>query len=264
MPLVDTQELMESTYKQMELATEDVRERFKGVRLIGVHSGKGGVGKTTVAINLAVLLARKKRVGLLDADIDCPNVPQMLGIKEKLGTENGLIKPAERFGLKIVSTALLQGNPEKPLIMRGPMKHHVLMQMLARTEWGLLDYLVMDLPPGTSDVPLSVMQLLKPDGMICVTTPQEVALADAKKSVFMARGIGIGVIGLVENMCGDIFGEGGGENMAKEIGAPFLGHVKLRKEIVKFSEGGTPPVLLSKDVNEEFKNILRVSGLLEL
>jgi len=256
MPQIDPQQLMESTYKQMESATQSVRERLHGVRVIGIHSGKGGVGKTTVAINLAVLLARTKRVGLIDADIDCPNVPKMLGLDETLKTENGLIKPAEKHGLKVVSTDLMRADTTKPFIMRGPMKHHVLMQLLSRTEWGSLDYLIVDLPPGTSDVPLSVMQLLKPDGIVCVTTPQDVAIQDAVKSINMATSLGIRIIGIVENMAGDVFGSGGGERASKELGVPFLGRVELEKNFVSLSERGMVPALESKTIEEEFSKIM--------
>ncbi|QQG40090.1 MAG: Mrp/NBP35 family ATP-binding protein [Candidatus Aenigmatarchaeota archaeon] len=261
MPLVDTEQLMESTYRQMELSTERMRENLKGVRIVGVHSGKGGVGKTTVAINVAVLLAKNKRVGLLDADIDCPNVPKMLGITGTLATENGLIQPAEKHGIKVVSTALMRADDTKPFIMRGPMKHHILMQLLARTNWGPLDVLVIDLPPGTSDVPLSVMQLVRPDGIVCVTTPQDVAVLDAKKSINMARSLGVRVLGIVENMSGDVFGAGGGERAARELGVTYIGSVALNGDIVKASENGAPAVEASPKVRNDFERILEAAAL---
>ncbi len=202
--------------------------------IIGIYSGKGGVGKTMLASNIAVVLGRSHKVGLLDADIDCPDIANMLGIKDRIKTENGKIIPADKHGIKIVSTAMMQEGDE-PLIVRGPMKHNFVMQLIEKTNWGELDYLVIDLPPGTSDVPLSIMEYVRPQ-MLFVTTSSSAAVMDTKKSIKMAQQIGISVLGVVENMSSEIFGKGAGETLAKETSTEFLGSIDLDKRFPKLSE----------------------------
>jgi Mrp family chromosome partitioning ATPase len=214
---------------------------------IMVMSGKGGVGKSTVASNLAAALAlRGYRVGILDADIHGPNVPRMLGIDSQhlMGSEEGIV-PIEVFkGLKAVSMALLVEDPDKAFVWRGPLKHKVITQLLADVNWGDLDFLVIDLPPGTGDEPLSVANLIKDvDGSIIVTTPQDVALLDSRKAVNFSRVLEIPVLGIVENMSGmvcphcggriDLFKVGGGQKAARELGVPFLGHIPIDPLVVK-------------------------------
>ena len=226
-----------------------------GVRhVVAVGSGKGGVGKTTIAVNLAVALARMgSKVGLLDADIYGPNVPLMIGTSAtpQLVGENRIV-PLEQFGLKVLSVGFL--NPgDKPLIWRGPMLHSILRQFLQQVEWGELDYLVIDLPPGTGDVAISLIQTVPVSGAIVVTTPSDVSLMDARKAIEMFRQVKVEVLGMVENMsyficphCHneiDIFSKGGGERTANQFGVPFLGRIELDPDIRKGGDTGRPVVL---------------------
>jgi Mrp family chromosome partitioning ATPase len=221
---------------------------------IMVMSGKGGVGKSTVAANLAVALARKGyEVGILDADIHGPNIPKMLGLdKEKLiGTAQGMLPVPLYPNLKVLSIAFLLPNADAPVVWRGPMKHNVFQQFLGEAEWGDLDYLIVDLPPGTGDEPLSIAHLIgQVDGSIIVTTPQEVALLDSRKAAVFSRMVQVPVMGIVENMSGfkcphcgteiDLFEFGGGEKAALELQVPFLGRIPLDPEIVKNCDAGKP------------------------
>jgi ATP-binding protein involved in chromosome partitioning len=222
--------------------------------IITVGSGKGGVGKTTLSVNLAVALARMgHKVGLLDADIYGPNVPLMLGTTEAphvLG-ENRIL-PGERFGVRMISVGLL--NPgDKPLVWRGPMLHSIIKQFLSQVEWGELDYLIVDLPPGTGDVAISLIQTVPVTGAIVVTTPSDVALQDARKAIEMFKQVKVDILGLVENMsylvcphCHeeiDIFSKGGGEFTARQFSLPFLGKIELDPDIRKGGDGGHPIVL---------------------
>ena len=218
-----------------------------------VISGKGGVGKTTVSVNLAYSLVLKGyKVGLLDVDIHGPNVVKLLGIEsEKLTSdENSKINPIELFGnLKVISTASILETSDTPVIWRGPLKMKMINQFLRDVNWGKLDYLIIDSPPGTGDEPLSVAQLI-PDltGAIVVTTPQEVALLDSRKSVQFAKQLKISYIGIIENMSGlicpyckreiDLFKKGGGRKAALELGVEFLGSIPLEPDIVKLSDEG--------------------------
>lgn len=226
--------------------------------IVAVGSGKGGVGKTTLAVNLAVSLARVgRRVGLLDADVYGPNVPLMLGTSATpkiVGQDR--IEPLEQFGLKVISVGFL--NPgDKPLIWRGPMLHSIIRQFLGQVEWGELDYLVVDLPPGTGDVALSLVQTVPLTGAIVVTTPSDVSLQDGRKAIEMFRQVKVDIVGLVENMsffvcphCQhevDIFSKGGGERTAKQFGIPFLGRVELDPDIRKAGDSGRPIVLEGED-----------------
>ena len=217
---------------------------------IGVYSGKGGVGKTTVACNLAVILASQGHsVGLLDVDIDCPNVTKVMGMTDKPEYVDGQIIPAEKWGVKVVSMAFFQENPDEAIIWRGPMIHNAISQFLQQTDWDELDYLVVDLPPGTSDSPLTVMQNLPMDGFVVVSTPQDLANLDAKRCINMIRKLNLNVLGVVENYTGDVFGEGGGKNLAKEVDAPFLGGLALR---AAYRDSSKPTALLDESVEDEF------------
>ena len=189
---------------------------------IGVYSGKGGVGKTTVAVNLAVTLANDgASVGILDVDIDCPNVIRAMKVAEAptVGEDKKMVPP-HRFGVKVMSMGFFQQDEEEAIIWRGPMIHNAINQLLQSTDWGELDYLVIDLPPGTSDAPLTVMQALDMDGFVVVTTPQELAKIDAIRSVNMIKKLRIDVLGVVENFSGEIFGSGAGEELAGHLRYP--------------------------------------------
>jgi ATP-binding protein involved in chromosome partitioning len=222
--------------------------------IIAVGSGKGGVGKTTLAVNLAIVLSKLgHKVGLLDADVYGPNVPLMLGISAQpkvLGDNR--IEPLEAHGLKVISVGFL--NPgDKPLIWRGPMLHSIIKQFLGSVVWGELDYLVVDLPPGTGDVALSLIQTVPLTGAIVVSTPSDVSLQDARKAIEMFRQMKVDLVGMVENMsyfvcphCQhevDIFSRGGAEKTARQFGVDFLGCIQLDPEIRKASDSGRPTVL---------------------
>ena len=224
---------------------------------IAVISGKGGVGKSTVTVNLAAAFATQGhlgKVGVLDADIHGPCVPKMLGLKgQKLvGGPAGTIFPVTgRYGLKVVSMDFLLPSDEAPVIWRGPLKMRVIQQFLSDILWGELDFLFIDLPPGTGDEPLSVMQLIPDiDGVIIVTMPSEVSQAVVKKAITFAKQVGVPVIGIIENMSGfvcpecgaqlDIFKTGGGKTMADELSVPYLGKIPIDPAICINSDSGTP------------------------
>ena len=226
----------------------------EGVKnIIAVGAGKGGVGKTTVAVNLAVALSRAgSRVALIDGDLYGPNVPMMLGLSAELGTNGSKIIPAERYGLQVVSMAFLTPD-DAPVIWRGPMLHGAIQQFFREVAWQDVDYLIIDMPPGTGDVALSLSQSVPVAGAVLVSTPQSVALADTRRAVAMYRKLNIPTIGLVENMshfvcpgCGresDLFGRGGAEKMAAEMGVPFLGAVPLSEPVRQGGDAGTPIVM---------------------
>ena len=220
---------------------------------IGIYSAKGGVGKTTVAVNLAAFLAREGyAVGLLDADIDTPNAPEVLGAGAPPDSADGRIIPAEAFGVKAVSMSYFQQNPDEAIIWRGPMIHNAINQFLQMTDWGELDFLVVDMPPGTSDAPLTVMQVLAMDGFVVVATPQSLAALDAKRSINMIRKLNVEVLGVVENYTGDVFGSGAGRELADSLDLPFLGELALRPD---YRDDSQPTALASREVAAEYDAI---------
>jgi ATP-binding protein involved in chromosome partitioning len=235
-------------------AGEPPKQPIPGVnRIIAVGSGKGGVGKTTVSVNLAVSLANLgQRVGLLDADVYGPNVPLMMGIRDVPEAIGERILPLEQYGVKLMSMGFLSPS-DKPLIWRGPMLHSVMQQFLRNVEWGELDYLIIDLPPGTGDVALSLIQTAPLAGAVVVTTPSDVSLEDARKAVMMFRQVRVDVLGMVENMSYliapqsgeriDVFGTGGGKRTAAEMGVPFLGEVPLIPGVRVGGDTGRPVAL---------------------
>jgi Mrp family chromosome partitioning ATPase len=226
-----------------------------------VLSGKGGVGKSSVAVNLAVALAQEGfEVGLLDADIHGPNIPKMMGVEEKRIeiSPDGLLPIKTERGVKVISVAFILRHRDDAIIWRGPLKHNLLKKFLGEVFWGALDYLVIDLPPGTGDEALSTTHLIKDvDGAIIVTTPQDVALLDARKSITFLRQLKTPLIGVVENMSGftcphcnkeiDIFKVGGGERAAQEMGVYFLGRIPLDPKMVICSDSGVPVVVQHPD-----------------
>jgi ATP-binding protein involved in chromosome partitioning len=242
-----------------EAANPDAgRQPLAGVKnVIAVGAGKGGVGKTTVAVNLAIALAKcGSRVGIIDGDIYGPNVPIMLGLKTQLTTDGQKIIPAEKYGLQVISMGFLTQD-DAPIIWRGPMLHGALQQFFREVRWTDLDYLVIDLPPGTGDVALSLSQTVPVAGAIVVTTPQQVSLADTRRAVAMYRKLNIPTLGVIENMSyfvcrncsheADIFGHGGGERMAADLSIPFLGRIPIYQPIREGSDSGVPLMIGEPD-----------------
>ena len=221
--------------------------------VIAVGAGKGGVGKTTVAVNLAIALVKMgSRVGILDGDIYGPNVPIMLGLQAQLESDGQKIRPAEKYGLQVVSIGFMTKD-EAPVIWRGPMLHSVIKQFFNDVAWRDLDYLIIDMPPGTGDVALSLAQTVPVAGSIVVTTPQQVSLADSRRAIKMYEKLNIPALGVVENMSyyecpschheANIFGHGGGETMAEQMGVPFLGRLPIYEPIRVGSDVGIPLVI---------------------
>jgi len=234
------------------------RAPVEGVKnIIAVGAGKGGVGKTTVAVNLAVALAQRgSRVALIDGDMYGPNVPIMLGLRTQLETDGQKIVPAEAYGLQVVSMGFLTQD-DAPVIWRGPMLHGAIQQFFRDVRWQEIDYLFVDMPPGTGDVALSLSQTVPVAGAVLVTTPQSVALADTRRAVAMYRKLNIPTLGLIENMshfscphCGretDLFGKGGGERLAGELSVPFLGQIPLHEPVRRGGDAGVPIVVGSPE-----------------
>jgi len=222
--------------------------------IIAVSSGKGGVGKSTVAVNLAVALTLDgAKVGLMDADVYGPNVPIMLGVdRERPEVDVNKLIPVEAYGVKLISMAILQPG-DKPMIVRGPILHGLVKQFLSDVKWGELDYLIVDMPPGTGDVQLSLAQLVPVQGAVLVTTPQEVAIIDVRRALRMFETVAVPVLGVIENMSYfiapdtgaryHIFGEGGGQKLAQQYGVPFLGSIPMGIEVREGGDKGVPVVI---------------------
>ena len=239
-------------------APEHGKPPLPGVKnVIAVGAGKGGVGKTTVAVNLAVALSKSgARVGVLDGDIYGPNVPIMFGLQAQLQSDGKRIRPAEKYGIQVVSMGFLTQD-EAPVIWRGPMLHSAIQQFCRDVAWKELDYLVVDMPPGTGDVALSLSQTVPAAGAIVVTTPQQVSLADSRRAIRMYQKLNIPPLGLLENMSfyectnchheADIFGHGGGEQIAEQLNVPFLGRLPLYAPIRIGSDRGIPLVIAEPD-----------------
>ncbi len=234
------------------------RAAVPGVKnVIAVGAGKGGVGKTTVAVNLAIALAKRGgKVAMIDGDIYGPNVPIMLGLQTQLTTDGNKIVPAEKYGIQVVSMGFLTQD-DAPVIWRGPMLHGVIQQFFREVRWAEVDYLVIDLPPGTGDVALSLAQTVPVSGAIVVTTPQTVSLADTRRAVRMYQKLNIPTLGLIENMShfvcpscqheSDIFGKGGGESLAESLAVPFLGRIPIYEPIRVGGDIGVPIVVNEPD-----------------
>jgi len=252
---MNTTQIGEVQKLQMQAEQEQIRQRIRQIKhQILVLSGKGGVGKSTVAVNLAVSLSLTgKSVGLLDIDIHGPSIPKILNLEGKTVQAAGeAILPIEMVeNLKVMSIGFLLRGKDDAVIWRGPMKYHMIKQFLKDVQWGNLDFLIVDSPPGTGDEPLSVIQLLEnADGAIIVTTPQEVALSDVRKCITFCRNLNLTVIGVLENMSGfvcpkcgqrtDIFKSGGGELMAGQMNVPFLGRIPIDPQIVQACDSGRP------------------------
>jgi ATP-binding protein involved in chromosome partitioning len=261
---------MTASVRASGLGGEGGRASVPGVKnIIAVGAGKGGVGKTTVAVNLAIALAKAgSRVGMIDADIYGPNVPIMLGMKTQLTTDGQKILPAEKYGLQVISMGFMTAD-DAPIIWRGPMLHGALQQFFREVKWADLDYLVIDMPPGTGDVALTLGQTVPVAGAIVVTTPQKVSLADSRRAVAMYRKLNIPTLGIVENMSyfvcpqcsheSDIFGKRGGEQMAEELGIPFLGSIPIYQPIREGGDSGVP-LLISEPGAPAAKAIVEVAA----
>jgi Mrp family chromosome partitioning ATPase len=266
--------LREQTEKQQLLDRQLEENLGKIKNTIIIISGKGGVGKSTVSANLALALAKDddRQVGLLDADIDGPNIPKMLGIEDRqiTGFEDRFMPVSVKPNFSVISMAFFLPDKDSPVIWRGPLKSGAIKQFIGQVYWNELDYLVVDLPPGTGDAPLSVAQLIKNvNGAIVVTTPQDVALLDSRKAVNFAKQLNIPVIGILENMSGficpqcgnevNLFKVGGGEKAAENMGVAFLGRIPIDPKIVETGDSGKPFVEAYPDspASRAFLNIVR-------
>jgi Mrp family chromosome partitioning ATPase len=253
-------EISEKQKKQFEIETRKISENMDKIKhRIVVFSGKGGVGKTTVSVNLAYgLNGMNQKSGILDADVTGPNVAKMLGLIKWGETSAERILPDDHLGVKVISFASFIPSGQ-PVIWRGPMRSKLLNQFLGDVEWGELDYLIADLPPGTGDEILTMTQQMKPDLAIIVTTPQELSLIDSQKAVNMAKKMEIPVIGIIENMSGficpecghhlDLYGKGGGKKQAKEMGIQFLGSLPLNMDTISLADNGKPIIIEKPDAD---------------
>ena len=250
--------LRRAIYEKMEnfQKRKQITQSISSVsKKIGVYSGKGGVGKTTVSVNLACSLASQgKSVGIFDVDIDCPNVANILHLSEgpTQNEKDNKFYPSSRFDIKVMTMSFFHENEEEATIWRGPMITNAINQLLQMTHWGELDYLIVDLPPGTSDGPLTVMQTLNLDGFIIVTAPQKVAKLDAIRSINMIKKLNQEVIGVVENFSGPVFGSGAADEISEQFDIPKLGSISLNGE---HNSGTKPASMTSKTVKDEFLKI---------
>ncbi len=257
----EKQKAYEEEEKRIKASVEKIKHR------VAVFSGKGGVGKTTVSVNLSYALQFEGHAaGILDADITGPNVAKMMGVNDEIVLLNDQIIPSVKFGLKMMSIASMI-KAGQPVVWRGPMRSKVINQFLADVDWSELDYLIADLPPGTGDEIITVAKQMKPDYAVVVTTPQQVAIIDAQRAINLAKQLDIQHIGVIENMSGfvcphcsavvNIFGEGGGEKLAEEYGVEFLGSIPIDIDCRIFSDDGKP-ILIEKpdcEVSKAFKEI---------
>jgi Mrp family chromosome partitioning ATPase len=249
-----------------------IKEKLSHIkRKILVMSGKGGVGKSTVAAYTALMLSQKgKRVGLLDVDLHGPSIPRLLNIEGGLEfQEGGPVRPYPfSENLKVVSMEMVLGDRDTAVIWRGPLKISAIRQFIANIDWGAMDYLIIDAPPGTGDEPLTVVQTIPDAEALIVTTPQEISLADVRKSINFCRQVNLSILGLIENMSGfacphcsqriNIFGSGGGSKMAKQLEVPMLGEIPINPEMVDMGDKGDLAALAEEDleINEAYKRIL--------
>jgi ATP-binding protein involved in chromosome partitioning len=235
---------------------ERLRSKLANIKhKIGVYSAKGGVGKTTVSVNLAYALSKKGfKVGLLDADISTPNISLFLGINEKMEISTMPLKPIEKNGIKVASTAMIMNDAEKPIIWRGPMMAKMLGDFFENTDWGDLDYLILDLPPGSSDAPLTIMQVLQLDGFVLITTPQKIAAINTIRSGIMAKRLNVAILGVIENMSDGKISKNT-EELIAALNTQLLGVVKLNGLFNSLSDAGKIPVLEDADISRCFEEI---------
>jgi len=249
---------MHPSFARVIAQREQLKQKLAGIKhKIGVYSAKGGVGKTTVAVNLAYTIASMgKSVGLLDADIDCPNLTMFLGISERIDTSSFPLKPVVKGGVKVASTAMLVDEISRPIIWRGPMITKMLNEMFDNVDWGELDYLIIDLSPGTSDAPLTIMQLLPLDGFVIVTTPQRIAGLNSTRSGLMAKRLNVALLGMVENMS-----TGSPSKSTREavevLGTELLGTVSSDPLFNSLSDLGKIPSLENEKIRNEFEAIAK-------
>lgn len=243
-------------------------------QIVPVISGKGGVGKSTVAVNLAIALARTgAKVGLIDSDFYGPSIPTLLGGGQVIPDHEEKLIPPAKYGIKYISLGFFLKHPDDAVIWRGPMFNKALHQMFEDVNWGVVEYMIIDMPPGTGDAQLSLSQMVKLAGAVVVTTPQEVALADVRKSINMLKKVNVDVLGIVENMSGlpmpdgsvmPVFGSGGGERTAKEFGVPLLAKLPIDPAIREGGDAGTPVAAGDTAMAETFLELARrVRGILD-
>lgn len=235
-----------------------IKENLSGIKhKIGIYSAKGGVGKTTVSVNLAYTLnAMGYKVGILDADIDCPNLSFFIGANDRMDTSHFPLTPLIKDGIKVASTSMVVDDMKKPIIWRGAIITKMLIDFFQNTAWGELDYLIVDLPPGTSDAPLTIMQLLPLDGFVLVTTPQKIASSNAFRSGAMAKRLNIYLMGVVENRSHGVESEHTRE-LISSLGTKLLGHVKESSEFDRLSDSGIVPVTREKAIEDEYRTIAK-------
>lgn len=249
---------MHPSFAKVIMQREALKKKLGQIKkIIGVYSAKGGVGKTTTAVNLAYTLsAMGSKVGLLDADIDCPNLTMFLGIDERIDTSHFPLKPIMKNGVKVASTAMLVDEISRPIIWRGPMVTKMLNEMFENVDWGELDYLIIDLSPGTSDAPLTIMQLLPLNGFVIVTTPQKIAGLNSTRSGLMAKRLNVSLLGVVENMSSGTPSESTSEAV-KALQTDLLGTISADPAFNSLSDRGKIPVLESEKIGKEFEALAK-------